>query len=106
MVLKSFLTGSFLREFNVLCCFCSCCSLPTTVQFFCEVYAVCCSCKKGLVLWFLCLYLFFSVLSVLISLGFLLIRSRSVFPLRRVPIGPLCFLFFLCVLCFRCFFVF
>lgn len=104
--MKRLFAGSSFIDVSVVSCFCLCCSFPRTVQFFCEVFAVCCSGESTLVLVLLCVYLFLSVLVVLVSLGSLLVRGRAVLPIRGVASGPLSVLMFMGLINFRCFLVF
>lgn len=77
-------------------------SFPSRLQFFYEVFVVCCS-GGSLILFFLSFYLFFSASVVFGYLGYLLVRGRSVFPLGGVSLGSFCFLCFLGFVCFTCF---
>lgn len=87
-------------------CFCLCGSFPPCLQFFCELFVISSSgVIGGLVFYLLCVYLFFSSLVALVSLGWLLVRCYSIRFCGGVRFGVLLVFMFLGALRFSCFLV-
>lgn len=97
-MLKKGLASSYFLPLYLFFTMCFCASLPFTLQFFCELYAVCVSARVSLFMAALLIfYLFFRALVPLVCLGYRVTRYLDVRPSPGLLSGPFLVLRFLVV---------